>query len=62
MARQRQGYAADLGAGEIGRAMGFPVPSFRKDRANNDPECGCPFGRQVADAAPRAFGRRWMST
>ena len=47
MARQRQGYAADFGAGEIGRAMGFPVPTYRKDRTNNDPECGCPFGSQV---------------
>ena len=32
----------------LASATGFPVPTYRKDRTNNDPECGCPFGSQVA--------------
>lgn len=47
MGRQHDGFGQFFGHGEIFHAMGFPVPSFRKNRTNNDPEAGCPFASKV---------------
>ena len=49
MARKHEGFAKDLGVAELGTAMGFPVPAFRKNNNKNDPESGCPFGSKVAE-------------
>jgi hypothetical protein len=57
MGRQHEGFGQVFGHGEISHAMGFPVPSFRKDRANNDPEAGCPFGAKVEEITKEAVQR-----
>lgn len=48
MARRHEGIGKAMGMAEISSAAGFPVPAYRKDRKDNDPECGCPFGSRVA--------------
>ena len=48
LAEQQEGRGKDFCRARIGTSMGFPVPSYRKDRQDNDPEAGCPFGSKVA--------------
>ena len=55
LAHKGASWAAELNRGEISHASGYPVPAYRKDRRNNDPECGCPFGGKVARAKAEAI-------
>lgn len=61
MARQKEGFAKDLGLGAIGGATGMPVVEYRKDRQTPPADAGCPFGPKVpqltAEAVQAAVAR-----